>query len=116
MRIVNRTTFLTLPVGTIYSVFRPDMFEGLYVKEKTIRHSEDDHVGDWFYTSLIGNLATKHSLDYERICDRLWAEPHHSTDLDFDTLNRWGDYDEHVRYGIYEKRDLDSLLAKLQRL
>jgi hypothetical protein len=56
MRIVSYDEFMALPVGTIYSHFRPCIVEGLFRKGYMLTHEETGKPYDFTYIDLLGDV------------------------------------------------------------
>ena len=106
MKIVNRTEFLQLPKGTLYSRYKPCYIEDLQIKG-------DTWTNDWLYQDLIGNLACNDSNEYHD-----YLQEAENTDcslgLDFNCLERDGLYDEEQMFAVYEKEDIQGLINALK--
>ena len=113
MKIVDRKTFLSLPSGTIYARFRPDIFTGLEIKRETLYSPEDATALDWFYTSLLDNVAGEKPEAVDDAIDAARMKGA-SVPLDFDTLERDGGYDEEEMFGIYELDDILDLIGAIK--
>lgn len=99
MRIVNKSVFYQLPAGTIFSEYKPVVFNGKPV--------------DYVEMSLIGNVDAKSSDDFTDILEEARTTGS-SFDLDFDFFGRNGMYEEEQLYAVYESRDLAGLISALE--
>ena len=105
MKIVNRKTFLELPVGTLFSEYEPHVFYGLFIKTDFCNE-------DYFEKELIGNIKCDNSGEFaERL--ELTRLKGVSIDLDFDVDGRNGCFRNDQLYAIYEKKDIKQLIDML---
>lgn len=109
MRIVKRPEFLKLPPGTLYSKYKPCIFEELNIKGDTLPNGND-----WFYQQIAD--ATEH---YGQDCiDALTAaeELGKSIAMDFDCEGRDGCFeDDSQLFAVWERADVEKLIARLQQ-
>lgn len=107
MRIVDAETFLKLPSGTVYALYKPYCFdEQLRIKAQTWHP-------DFVYTTLIGAIESEGGGDCLRQFER--AECGESIPMDFDGYGRDGSMDMTRKYAIYEKEDIENLIDRLQQ-
>jgi hypothetical protein len=113
VKIVNKKEFYALPNGTLYSYYEPCVIMGLHVKKENIYYSEQPC--DFYYESLIGNIDTNGSDDYD---DLLEDAENNKTSLkmDFNCVERDAFYNDDQLYAIYEKSDIEAFIEKLQSL
>lgn len=113
MKIVNKTEFYALPEGTLYSDYEPCIFTSLKVKGSTL-YSEEKPI-DFIYESLIGNIYAESSGHFVDMLDD--AENNKtSLPMDFECGERDGLYEENQLFAIYEKKDLEDFIKKLESL
>jgi hypothetical protein len=105
MKLVNRGTFLRLPIGTIYSKFEPCIAGAPQLKDETILNSEETRGIDWFYQDLVEPNLMENMIDLISSTGR--------ADLD-DAGQRDGCFDEDEFYLIWQPKDLQQLIANLQ--
>ena len=105
MKIVNRKTFLQLPIGTLFSEYEPCVFYGLFVK--TGHCSED-----YFEKELIGNVKCNSSGEFAESLEHARLDSS-SVDLDFEIDGRNGAFKMDQLYAVYEKQDIKQLIDKL---
>lgn len=105
MKLVNRDTFLRLPIGTIYSKYEPCIACAPQLKDETILNSEETSGIDWFYQDLVEPNLMENMIDLISSTGR--------ADLD-DAGQRDGCFDEDEYYLIWQPKDLQQLIAKLQ--
>lgn len=103
MKVVDRKTFLALPVGTVYQKYEGHSHpESLAIKDGICGDN------DWFYIGIntveLGPCsAYGFSLDQDQ-------------ELDFETGGRDGCYDdEEIQYCIWSKEDISNLIKRLER-
>lgn len=109
MRIVNRTTFLSMPPGTLYSEYEPVNFGQLCIKGHTTPNDID------FYSEQISDAVdAKGSTEFFDILLRA-QETGESFPLAFDSEGRDGQYNHEQRYAVWERADVEALIVRLQR-
>jgi len=109
MRIVNRKEFLELPEGTLYSEYEPCCFDGLFIKGKSLKDTND-----YIEMSLIGNVVSSDTGDYAEKLENARID-HISIDLDFDEdYGRNGMFAKEQLYAIYEKKDVEKFINLLK--
>lgn len=101
MRIVDRKTLATMPNGTVYCGFIPDMFDGNF---EIITGHNDNGVGFFSTLPLIPTLDRKYdcSPGTERITN--WST--------FDTCDY--DYDEDQLFAVFTKTEIRAMITVLQ--
>lgn len=99
MRVVNRKTFLSLPVGTIYCKGFEWTFESLCVKGETLEFN------DWFLLdpSWIDEDSSTCFESLGEMLERGTSRPMQ------DTICRDGCYDDGAIFLVFEKADLHKL-------
>ena len=108
MKIVNRKTFLELPINTMYSHYSPCVIDDLMIKY-------DSFGNDWRYQNLIGNVKCNSSDEY--FDNLIKAEEYGSSfDLDFYFSDRDGMFKENQLFVIYEKKDIKQFINRLIEL
>lgn len=107
MRIVNLTEFLELPSGTIFNKYIPLGFGTLCIKGASCIQRND-----FFYTEIpCPNFED--TTEYVSLCSKAEADPNFSIPLDFETTGRDGIYDHTQRFAVWEKQDIEGLIAVL---
>lgn len=101
MKILTKEEFYKCPEGTFFSLYSPCIFYGLRIKYATIYI--DELPVDFYCKDLIGNIK-----DFNRFCEieEIVIKNRKSIDLDFDSIDRDGIYDESQLYAVYEKEEL----------
>jgi len=109
MKIVNRKTFLALQGQVLFAKFTPIVFGDLTIKVG------NSSVGNDFVTQGLIEPDCSNSNDYY---DALLGpvERGESFKLDLDCCGRDGLYDEDQLFAVYERADLDQLIARLQEV
>lgn len=105
MRVVNRKTFLTLSVGTIYCKGSQWAFDGLCIKDDSLDN-------DWIYL----NPAWPSAHDSGEAMDLL--ERSLETGSSFpceDAYGRDGSFDDKDVFLIFERADLEALRTHIDR-
>lgn len=116
MKIVDYNTFTNMPKGTIYSEYKPCIFEGIHIKHDVISHENDGFINDWFYQELVNNPDWDCAEEYniQSVCE--FMEDGNSANPDFDTMQRDGMFDYDRKFLVYEKQDIELLIEKLKIL
>lgn len=106
MRIVNRKEFISMPSGTVYSHYMPQVSEGLMIKG-------DTWTNDWLYQDLLFNVEGGSS---DEASDKLTDAEENGTSfkLDLDCGSRDGMFDEDQLFMVYEKSDIERLIESLK--
>lgn len=113
MKILNKKEFYKLPIGTVYSKYDPVCFDLLYIKGENLYGGENGEPSDFFYIELISNVSCYNSNEFVDILEEA-EEKGTSFDLDFESQTRDGMYDDSQLFAVYEKKDLEGLISKLQ--
>lgn len=106
MKIVNRSDFLKLPDGIVYSDYRSHgMISGLYIKH-------DTWAVDWIYRDLIDSVECNGCG--ERVDIFIEAERNGGTfKMDLQCYDRDGRFETEQYFVIYDKSDVENLIEKL---
>lgn len=116
MKIVNREEFLRLPSGTIYAEYDNYIFESLSIKGDSLFSAPGklDCIGDFYLIDIASSVDAVCSED-------LWgklremASDGASFPVDLKTATRDGEYEDGQLYAVWEKEDIQSLIAVLQK-
>lgn len=95
MKIVDRSTFLALPEGTLFSKYEPRVFEELQIKGRSLPSD------DFMYTE-ISDAGCPTNLE-----DTVF-------EMDFDTEARDGCSDQDQLFAVWDYRDVAMLIDKLR--
>jgi hypothetical protein len=111
MKIVDRQTFLAMPVGTVYAKFSPLSFGDVCIKDETVSH--DGKMIDWWYV----DFTSIDSTDTNDWMNKLEDARIHGTSvpMDFETISRDGLFDADQLFAVFERADADALIARLER-
>lgn len=107
MKIVDRKTFLAMPAGTVFSKYQPCAFGELQIKGDTVADVD-------FYTQdLVGAIEHNSSDDF---ADTLLAAQRDATSvrMDFEFQGRDGMFDKEQLFAVWERVDVEELLARLR--
>lgn len=106
MKIINRTAFLALPAGTVFSKYRPCIFGELLIKGDTINEN------DFYHQQIADAVKTAPGIDFS---DLLLAaqENGNSIAMDFNCQGRDGLYDEDQLFAVWEEYDVSQLAYRL---
>lgn len=101
---------MQLPAGTVFSYYRPCVFRDFCIKDS----DPEPGYPDFSMSDLIGAVAVDSSDDFVEKCERM--EKGEGLPVDFEYSGREGLFDEKLLYAIYEKEDVQKLIARLQNL
>lgn len=105
MRIVDRATFLALPAGTVFCKFTPMCFGDIEIKTGNVGSND-------FCSQDLRQVESNGSDQWlERM---IAAEAGASIPLDFDSDCRDGLFDADQLFAVYERADVEGLIARLQ--
>lgn len=105
MKIVNRTTFLSMPAGTIFSKFHQHIFLELSIKGDSIG-------GDFYVMTPTDAIACDGSNGFwSDVVDR--AVNGESIDMDFNCEQRDGCFNEKQLFAVWEKADVEKFAARI---
>lgn len=117
MKIVNRQIFLALPAGTIYSKYKPCIFDEMGMKGESLFYDDpgDGYCHDDFYYAPIGSqIDCSGSEEYfDRLNEMVKAGV--SYPVDMETIGRDGFYEKEQLFAIWEKDDLLSLAKVIEQ-
>ena len=100
-----------MPAGTVYCKYKPCYFGQLCVKGDSI--PGDFYTGE--LTADVGLLAGNNSGEWLDLLDK-YERTGESFDLDLEGEGRDGMYDEDQLFAVYERKDIEQLIARLQGL
>ena len=107
MRIVDRTTFLALPAGTVFAKYAPQYFDELAIKGET--SGPDFYVQQlvpWFE-------GAEDDASYSEAINAIMnGQP--SPPLDYHCEARDGLFDDDQLFAVFDELDLSALIARLQ--
>lgn len=101
MKLVNRTTMLQLPAGTLISKYEPAVINETLIKDESIIH-DGEHID--FFTQQI----FEDSVDLDAIYST------GSGELDLESHSRDGCFDYDELYIIWEPADIQATIDRLQ--
>jgi hypothetical protein len=107
MKIVNREQFLALPAGTLFSKYEPQYFEPLSIKG-------DTWTNDFLVQEIHDAVDASGSEEFGNILD-LAVEHGYTFKLDLDCMGRDGCFAENQLFAVWEKQDVEQLIARLTR-
>ena len=110
MRIITRAQFLAMPAWTVYMKYEPCCFGDLMLKGETLDNGKLEH--DFFCCALTDSLECEGDSDFFDTIDRATAIGE-SMAMEFDGYGRDGCYDPDQLFAVYEKADLEGLIAAL---
>ena len=98
---------MEMPAGTVWSYYEPCIFRDLNIKDSAPEKGYPD-----FSTSyLVGAVEHNSSDDFSVNCARM--ELGESMPVDFELSGREGLFDDEQLYAVYEKTDIEKLIARL---
>ncbi len=107
MKIVDRTTFLAMPEGTVFSKFAPCYFEDMCIKGETIGGCDFcvQAIGDAiaYQSEMEFTSAMQDAMDHGDILA-----------MDFNTQGRDGCFDDAQLFAVWDSADVEALIARLQ--
>jgi hypothetical protein len=109
MRIVKREEFLKQPTGTLFSKYMPCAFSDLCIKGDTSTLSIDDF---WFTTVPWPDGAS--DSEVFNTLEKAKNDSEFSFDLDFESCDRDGLFDQGQLFAIWEEKDLNAFIGTLQ--
>ena len=108
MKIVNRTEFLKMKPGTLYSSYKPCIFGDIEIKGDSLEN-------DWYYQQINDAIDCNDSGEF---AEKLFASEKDgsSIDMDFHCEGRNGMYDgEEFMFAVWEKKDVVALIERLRK-
>jgi hypothetical protein len=107
MKIVTLEKFRKLPQGTLFMKYQPCVFDNLNAKGETWD-------GDFLYENVTCEI---HCTGDDDFANRLNSaqETDESLLMDFNATDRDGCFDEDQLFAVYDKRDIEMLIGKLNR-
>jgi hypothetical protein len=109
MKIVDRQTFLAMPEGTVFSKYKPCIFDGLFVKAS---HG-GEYANDFLYDDLI---APVDAGDSGEGFDMLFASQERGDEVPLtfsDATTRDGLFDDDQLFAVYSDDDVSMLIHRL---
>lgn len=107
MKIVTRKGLMELRKGTVFSLYRPCVFDCLSIKDSPPGWGDDFLVCD-----LVGAVEHHDSDDLIEKLDKM--ERGESFPADFESCGRDGCFDNDQLYAVYERADVEKLIKRLQ--
>ena len=106
MRIVNRATFLALPENTVFSKYKPCVFDEIAVKGETM--------GNDFVTQRVSDaIEAPNSCEFIDLLLRA-EKTGESMKMDFDCGSRDGLFDAGQLFAVWEEADVRGLIELLK--
>lgn len=105
MKIIDRKTFLTMPAGTVFSKYQPNVFGTLQIKGETIWN-------DFFVQDIAEAIRCSSSDEFFDILDEA-QETGVSVQLDFNCEGRDGEFDEDQWFAVWDNNDVAGLIERL---
>ena len=106
MRIVRLEEFLSLPPGTVFAKYRPQIFDELCVKGDSINESSD-----FFYRPIWEPLASNSG----ELCDVLTAAEERGAEVEIDTdcWQRDGLYEYGQLFAVFSEKEVLRIASSL---
>ena len=107
MKIVNLKEFKKLPEGVLFMKYEPCYFEDLQAKGETLEH-------DFLSQNITYSIDCSGSDDFST---KLFESEEIGSDIlmDFDCTDRDGCFDDNQLFAVYDRRDIEMLINKLNR-
>ena len=107
MKIVNLKEFKKLPEGVLFMKYEPCYFEDLQAKGETLEH-------DFLSQNITYSIDCNCSDDF---ANKLFESEATRVDIlmDFDCTDRDGCFDDNQLFAVYDRRDIEMLINKLNR-
>lgn len=112
MKIVDRATFLALPLETLFSKYQPCAFEDMCIKGDTICREGGAPI-DFYFQALVDAVAADDSGEFFATLDQA-EQTGESVRLDFDCQQRDGCFDQDQLFAVWERADVDALIDRLR--
>jgi hypothetical protein len=109
MKVITRKEMLRMPKGTVYSYYEPHFFRELEIKAD----DPENYDNDWLFDSIVGAVKNNGSGDFSDKCTLMKAGE--SVEVDFENTSRDGMFEDEQLYAVYEKEDVEKLIARLQQ-
>ena len=106
MRIIDRATFLKMPPNTVFTKYKPHIFDELMIKGESWTND--------FWTQDFLQLDYDDSLEIFDILDAARKEGK-SFNLDLNCECRDGLFDDDQLFAVFEKQDVEMLIERLKR-
>lgn len=107
MRIVNRTEFLALPAGTVFSKWQPCWFDDMCIKGETWAHCND-----FTYQAIASAVETKERQDLYDALFGVDGCPAQAR-MDFECMGRDGRFDADQMFAVWDAIDTMQLIKRL---
>ncbi|RWF33754.1 hypothetical protein [Mesorhizobium sp.] len=108
MKIVDRKTFLAMPAGVLFCKFKPYIFGEVSIKTGTVGN-------DFVVQDIAGWFEGAHdTFSYIDGIDAM-IEKGVSYPMDYDCDSRDGLFDEDQLFAVWERTDMERLIARLQK-
>ena len=107
MKIVKRKEFLSLPANTLFSKYSPCYFRSLEIKGDSLCSN------DFFTNELASSIHCDGSDQMVEILSDA-EKTGKSIEIDLDTEGRDGLFDDEQLFAIWETKDIEKLIIKLE--
>jgi hypothetical protein len=111
MRIVNRKTFLSMPEGTLFSKYEPQITDGFGIKGNTLWHQ--GRPIDFREQDLLMPVDCMSSDELMDILDK-GERDGDSFAVNLDCQGRDGCFDEDQLFLVWDRADVEKLIGRLQ--
>lgn len=110
MKIVNKSEFLELPNGILYSKYESlGIITGLFVKTDSLHN-------DWVYIDLISNVDCQDTGEFFDIMSAVESKVLDKFRFDLECGERDGVFDSEGMFVVYDKEDAIQLLDTIQKI
>lgn len=108
MKVVDLSTFLDMPIGTVFQKYQPHVFDHLQTYEG--RLGQDFLTGDFSFEPISGDSPTHAQAILETLAEKGESHP-----VEFDNVGRDALFDKGQMFAVWEPDDVRALIAHLQR-
>jgi hypothetical protein len=105
MKIVDRKTFLAMPAGTVYSKYKPSVFDAIEIKGES-------YPDDFWSTQISDSVKARDTGEMFAQLEK--AEAGESVELDFNTCYRDGLFDANQLFAVWDRADVEALIERLK--
>lgn len=109
MKIVNRTYFLQMPAGTLFSKVDPFIFGPLTIK---VCDPSDGWTNDFITQNIAEAVENTGSRDFDDKCELMLKGQ--DVPMDFDCAGRDRLFDPKQLFAVWSKEDVGKLIKRLQ--
>lgn len=109
MKIVDRTTFLSMPSGTVFCKYSPCVFGELHIKGDSIFFAGGD---DFFIQQIVDAIDAFDTCEFMDMLESA-RKTGVSVPMDFHVEQRDGLFDKDQLFAVWERSDVEALITRL---